>query len=66
MSKEVSRTEQARLHVLSQSGNYKGFAAEIGCSYDWVSKFGQGRIPTPSADRVDKVLMHRDTRGEDQ
>jgi len=56
----MDRTEQARAYIREMRGRWRILCAEAGLKYDWVMKFGQGHIHSPSARLIDKVLAHRD------
>lgn len=60
----MTRTEQARVYARSKRGQFKRLEAETGLTYWWISRFAQGGIKNPAADRVDRLLAHRDGDGE--
>lgn len=55
-------TDEALKWVRNHKGKYRKFAQEAGLTFHWVSKFGQGRIPSPGAKMIEKVLVHRDSQ----
>lgn len=55
----MDRTEQAREYIRSQRGRWKPLCEDAGLSYNWVMKFAQGKIESPSARLIDKVLAHQ-------
>ena len=46
---------QARAFVAASHGRLREVAEEIGVSYDWITKFSQGRIQDPGWSRIHRL-----------
>lgn len=51
--------DQARAYVKTYKGRYRLFSDDTGLSYHWVTKFGQGSIKEPGANKIDVILQHK-------
>lgn len=47
--------ETAKQYIDSRRGEWRSLATEAKVSYDWLTKFAQGRIPEPGYYKVERI-----------
>ena len=48
----------AKSYLETQKGKWPALCKETGLDYNWLTRFAQGRIKDPSANKVEKILRH--------
>lgn len=60
----MDSTEEARAFLQSVRGTWPEVVESTGLNYQWISKFAQGVIKSPSARLIDAVLGYKSARAE--